>query len=68
VRISIANERTECFPNIVPYHEIGEVILVGRFAIDDHQARAAILGHQRKSGRRPNYKRRSDRKKQIAML
>jgi len=32
-RASVADERPERFPNIVPQHQIGEVILVGRLPV-----------------------------------
>ena len=52
IRASVADERPERFPNIVPQHEIGKVVLVGRLTIDDDQLRALALGELRKAGGR----------------
>ena len=65
---SVAYERPKRFPDIVPDDQIGDVILLGRFVVDNHQFGAAVLGHHRKAGGRPDHQRRSDRDKQVAML
>jgi hypothetical protein len=54
-RALVADERPERFPNIVPQNQIGKVILVGRFPINDHQTRATILGHHGKTGGWPDH-------------
>src|SRR6476646_7520538 len=56
----------ERFADVVPYDQIGEIIELGRFAIDDHESRAVPFGHQRKTGRRPHDQRRTNCQKKVA--
>ena len=34
---SISDEWSERLPDIIPDHKIGDIILVGRFVVDDHE-------------------------------
>jgi len=52
---SIAHERPKRFPDIVPDHQIGKVILFGGLVVDDHQTGARILGKQGKARGRPDH-------------
>ena len=67
-KASITDEGTQGFPDVMADHEVGDIILIGRLAIDDHELCAAILCHQGKTGGRPHHQRRADRQKQVAML
>jgi hypothetical protein len=42
---SVGDERAERIADVVPYDQIGEIIELGRFAIDDHESRAVPFGH-----------------------
>src|SRR5436305_9734376 len=65
---SIPDKRAKRFPDILADYQIGNVVLLGRLIVDDHQSGAAVFRHQRKAGGRPDHKGRSDRKKEVAML
>src|SRR5260370_39047432 len=66
-RASIAHERSERLPDIVPYDQISDIILLGGLVVDDHQSGAAVFGQHRKACRRPDHQGRSDRQEQVAM-
>ena len=53
-------------PMSCAHDEIGDVVELGRLAIDDDEPRAVALGHQRKAGRRPDHQRRADGEEEIA--
>src|ERR1019366_133879 len=65
---SVAHERPKRLPDVVPDHQIGNIVLFGRLVVDDHQSGAAVLGQHWKPGGWPDHQRRSDRKEQVAML
>ncbi len=46
---SITDEWSEYFTDILMDHEVSNVILIGRFPIDDDESRAGLLCHQRKA-------------------
>jgi hypothetical protein len=48
------DERLENRPDVVPNHQIGNIVEFRRLAIDDCEPRPVALGHQRKSGGRPH--------------
>src|SRR3954452_19804783 len=68
ISASVADERTQSFPDVVVDHQVGEVVLLGRLVIDDHEPGAAVFGQHRKACGRPDHQRRSDGEKQVAML
>jgi len=51
---SISDERAKRLADVVPDDEIGYIVLFGGLIIDDHQFRAAVSGHHRKAGGRPD--------------
>src|ERR1700704_6592028 len=61
---SVAYERTEGFPDVVPDHQVGDVVLLGRLLVDDHEPGAAVFGQHRKARGRPYHQRRADGEKQ----
>jgi hypothetical protein len=63
----MADEWREHGADISANHEIGDIIEIGRFAIDDRQSRAVSFGEQGESGCRPNDERRSDCEKKITV-
>src|SRR3954453_15095339 len=64
---SVAHEWTQGFPDIVADHQVGEVVLLGRLVIDDHQPGAAVFGQHGKARGRPYQQRGTDGEKQVAM-
>ena len=48
------------------HDQIGEVIELGRFAIDDHESRAVPFSHQRETRRRPHDQRGTNCQKKVA--
>src|SRR6202030_2807745 len=64
---SMHDEGLQHRADILTHDEIGNVVELGRLAVDDGKLCAVALRQQRKAGRRPDQKRRSDRQKQIAM-
>ena len=52
---SVSDEGTERFPDVVPDHEIGDVVLFGRLVVDNDQTRTRVFRHQGESGRRPHH-------------
>src|ERR1700738_2471920 len=65
---SVAYEWPKRLPDIMPDHQIGDIILVGGLVVDDHEPGAAVFRHQGKAGGRPYHKRGSDRDEQVAGL
>src|SRR5258708_37855250 len=59
ISASVADERTEGFPDIVPDHQIGDVILLGRLVVDDHQPGSAVFGQHGEARGRPYHHRRA---------
>src|SRR6202040_2067480 len=64
---SMHDERLQHRADVLTHHKVGNVVELGRLAVDDHKLGAVALRHQRESGRRPDQERRTDRQKQIAM-
>src|SRR5580692_6859217 len=64
---SMHDEGLQHRADVLTHHEVGNIVELGRFAIDDCELRAVALRHQWKAGRRPDQERRADRQKQIAM-
>ena len=64
---SMRDEGLEHRADVLTHDKVGNIVELGRLAIDDRKLRAVALGQQRKAGRRPNQERRTDRQKQIAM-
>src|SRR6202035_1165519 len=64
---SMHDEGLEHRADVLTHHKVGNIVELGRLAIDDHKLRAIALRRQRKAGCRPDQERRTDRQKQIAM-
>src|SRR6202166_2908910 len=64
---SMHDEGLEHRADVLTHHKVGNIVELGRLAIDDRKLRAVALRHQGKAGRRPDQERRADRQKQIAM-
>lgn len=54
---SVADKRPECLADVEANHEIGQLVLIGGLAIDDHELRTAIPGHHGEAGGRPDHER-----------
>jgi hypothetical protein len=54
---SIAHKWAERVADIMPDHEIGHIILFRRLIVDDDEARAGVLRHQRETRRGPDHER-----------
>src|SRR5580692_6067979 len=65
--VSVRDEGFEHRSDVLTHDKVGNVVELGRLAIDDDKLGAVALRHQRKAGRRPDQERRADRQKQIAM-
>src|SRR5579864_4873527 len=63
----VDDEGFEHRADVLTYDKVGDVVELGRLAIDDDEAGAAALRQQRKAGRRPDHEGGADRQKQIAM-
>src|SRR5580704_18073401 len=64
---SMHDEGLQHRADVLAHDKVGNIVELGRLAIDDRKLRAVALRHQRKAGRRPDQERRTDRQKQIAM-
>src|SRR5215469_15082162 len=64
---SVFNKWGERVTDVVADDEVGDVVELGRFAIENDQSCAIALGHQGESRRRPYHQRGTDREKQIAL-
>src|SRR3954454_2853577 len=60
------DERSERLADVLPDDKVGDFIEIGRLTVDDDKARAISFRVKRKSGGRPDHKRRTDRDKEIA--
>lgn len=52
---SIPDERSECFADVVADHQIGDIVLIRRLIVDDHQPGSAVPRQYRKTGCRPHH-------------
>src|ERR1700761_8822738 len=57
---SVAHEWPERVADVMPDDEIGHLVLLGGFVIDNNELRARAFCHQRKTRRRPDHQRRAD--------
>jgi len=64
---SVSDEGSERVADVIAYHQIGEIIEVGRLTIDDDKSRAGSLRRQRKSCRWPHNQRRPDSDEKAAI-
>src|ERR1700681_222993 len=64
---SMRDEGLQHRADVLTHHKVGNVVELGRLAIDDRKFCAVAFRHQRQAGRRPDQERRTDRQKQIAM-
>ena len=64
---SVGDEGSEHVADVFAYHQVGEIVEVGRVAIDDDESRAGALRRQRKSRRRPYDERRADSEEKAAI-
>ena len=62
----VADERREDGADVFAHHEIGDLVEIGRFAIDDDQFRAVLFGYQTESGRGPDHERCAYRDEKVA--
>jgi len=62
----MGNKGCEYGPDVLADHEIGNIIEIGRLAIDNHQMRAISFCHQRKSGCGPHDQRGANRQEEVA--
>src|SRR5215469_16881577 len=65
---SVADEWTKRLADVEGNDEVRQFVLIGGFAIDDHEFRTAVLGHHGETGGWPHHERRSDRNEEIALL
>src|SRR3984885_13505807 len=64
---SMHDEGLQHRADVLTHHKVGNVVELGRLAVDDHKFCAVALCHQWKAARGPDQERRADRQKQIAM-
>jgi hypothetical protein len=64
---SVGDEGSERIADVVTYHQIGEIVEIGRLTIDDDERRAGALRRQRKPRRRPHDQLRADSEKKAAI-
>src|SRR5579859_182488 len=64
---SVAYKRPERLANIMPNDEIGDIVLLGGFVIDDNELCARAFRHHRKAGGWPYDQRGTDGNEQVAL-
>ena len=62
----MSDERRQHVADVMVHDQVGDVLELGRIAVDDDEARAVAFGHQRETGGRPDDQLGTNRDEKIA--